>query len=165
MSTSAWKPRLSRKQWIFLAFIGLALDLWWLQRAPSEEAMQRTFFEHRREFDELQALALSETNSGDNRFAPGERAPTARRTRAVELMYQLGISTAYFNRREEGPYQGFYVFGGGFTDTSWSIGYAYSRAPLSPIVPRAYAMPDYARTGKTRHFAPLDGGWYIYNSH
>jgi hypothetical protein len=57
-------------------------------------------------------------------------------------------------------YAQFDVFGGGFADTTWSIGYAWSKQPPKAIVKSAYnTMPMRER----RVHSHIEGNWYIYH--
>ncbi|MBV9865633.1 MAG: hypothetical protein JO316_09805 [Abitibacteriaceae bacterium] len=52
------------------------------------------------------------------------------------------------------------LFGGGFADTTWGIGYVWSDAPPQPLVTSAYnSMP----MREHRNYSPLEGHWYIYH--
>ena len=53
-------------------------------------------------------------------------------------------------------------FGGGFMDTSWSIGYVWYEKPPKSLVKSAYhQMPMRDNTNLSR----IEGNWYIYHSH
>ncbi len=58
----------------------------------------------------------------------------------------------------------FYVFGGGFTDTSWSIGYAWARKPTTAmkIVPSAYSQQGQMRD--TTVHSIIEKDWFIFHS-
>lgn len=51
-------------------------------------------------------------------------------------------------------------FGGGFTDTTWSIGYIWSATPLSPIVQSAYEQQP---NRDEWHISPIEGNCYLYH--
>ena len=77
-------------------------------------------------------------------------------------LYRSRLRKLGFSRVDssyKGPVQ-LEEFGGGFTDTSWGIGYMWSAKPLTPLVKSAYSeRPDKDHW----HFSHIEGNWYMYH--
>ncbi len=126
------------------------------------------FHEHRTEFEQLRAMLQRDSQvrfisatSFDTTDWSGSTSQISPQQLAKyrALMQQLGLS-AIVRLTSRGGYFRFEVFGGGFTDTSWGIGYAWGYKPLTPLVQSAYnQMPRRDR----QHFSPIEGHWYIYH--
>lgn len=122
--------------------------------------------EHRADFEALRALVQADApndlgglhisgNYAQTDQGPTPSAPRVARYRA--LMKSVGVESINGGKTRFRMA----VFGGGFTDTSWSIGYAFSRRKPEIIVPSVYRWG--ARRDHTA-YAPLVGNWYLYNS-
>jgi len=146
-------------------------------RAPSEAQMIAKFHANKAQFEQLRLMLAHDKNVKD--IGPDwTNAKYKKMPDGVEMpqlplnvsdkrfalyrarMKQLGISMLLVDERRD--LVRFSVFGGGFTDTSWSIGYVYSKNIPNPLVKSAYyQMPG--REGI--HFSRIEGNWYIYNRH
>ena len=147
-------------------------------RAPSEAQMIAKFHAHKAQFEQIR-LMMKEDNirsigpnwvemkykempMGNGVFNLVELPLKASPTRlglCRSRLNALGLSSArldQFRNRIR-----FYQFGGGFTDTSWGIGYAWCKDTPKPLVKSAYnQMPGRDKT----HFSRIEGDWYIYHS-
>ncbi len=76
------------------------------------------------------------------------------------LMEQSGVHTIAYQHH----ICRFIVFAGGFTDTSWTVGYAWAQKPVIPmtIVPSAYY--DQTKMRGTTVYSEIENGWFIYRS-
>ncbi len=153
---------MSRKGKIVLSIIVLLLGLKWWSLPPSEDQLKARFVEHRAEFEVLRSMVQADaphislhTLQNSIQRDDNSALPPARVQRYQALMQTLHIW------RIDGNKERFrmYVFGGGFTDTSWSIGYAFSRKRPQKIVSSAYKR-QFVRD--TTVYSPLDGNWYLY---
>lgn len=157
----------SLQRWAIVLIFGLAfLALKWWFAAPSEEQLKARYVEHRAEFEELRALVQADAPNDVGRVGisfdyaqndQGTSLSVSRVARYRALMKSVGVESigGRGNKFRMG------VFGGGFTDTSWSIGYAFSRRKPEIVVPSVYRWG--ARQNHTA-FAPLSENWYLYNS-
>ena len=171
------KPKTSKGQLGFLALLAAIAVYWFFSRAPSEAQMIAKFRAHKAEFEQIR-LMMEEDNikaigrdsvkmrykvipMGNGISNPEELPPKASPAR-LELyrsrLKALGLSSARLD-----PLRNrirFYQFGGGFTDTSWSIGYAWCKETPKPLVKSAYyQMPGQNHT----HYSRIEGDWYIYH--
>jgi hypothetical protein len=149
--------------------IGIAAIHYAFFRAPSESQMLANFKEHKIQLEQLrsmlqqdrkvQAIAFdwfSGTGVPDDSLKSAgisqQRLDAYRKLMkifGVSLIGRLGGKKGYFK---------FAVFGGGMTDTSWSIGYAWSEDTPSHIVKSAY---NTVYSGWCH--SPIEGHWYIYH--
>ena len=129
------------------------------------------FRAHRAEFEQLHLMLAQDKNVhvigpdwvdaqwGDKSALP-LNVSDARLARYRALLKQLGMITVVVDAERQRVR--LERFGGGFTDTSWSIGYSWSRDTPKPLVNSAY----HQYPGKDKiHYSRIEGDWYIYNSH
>lgn len=163
---------------IFLLLILSAFAIHYLFfRAPSEAQMIAKFHEHKAQFEQLR-LMMEEDNIrviGPNwvemRYKEIPRGNGI--SDLVELpmnvssarlaLYRSRLKSLELDSARLDQFKNrirFYQFGGGFTDTSWSIGYAWCKNTPKPLVKSAYnQMPG--REGLI--FSRIEGDWYIYH--
>lgn len=139
-------------------------------RAPSESQMLAHFRTHKTEFEQLRSMLQQDKQIS----IIGSDWMRGRDMSIVDTPEQMGISVerlaqyrALMNKLGVAPISGFgsrenyfqfNVFGGGFTDTTWSIGYAWSSKTPENIVPSAYnSMPRH------RCHSRIVGDWYIFH--
>ena len=126
----------SKKRLWRLAVIAAALLLFVRsQRAPSEAEMLADFQQHRAVFQRLVAMARADHLdylSGQHGFtdAHNKALPQARFDQYQKLLQQTRATHIILYHSRPSVYT-FPVFGGGMTDTSWAVGYAWSDKPLS----------------------------------
>ena len=165
--------KLRTKHLVFLALCGAFLVYKWGNRAPSEAKMVAHFHKNRADFERLQKLLenrFDEVSIGRDWSRGAVYVPPGAYVQEVEervlpesyvrecrvLIEKLDVSMAH--RRT--TTSRFPVFGGGFTDTSWSIGYAYSKTVPKNLVKLAYhTMPGQNKAAYSR----IDGRWYLYH--
>lgn len=146
-------------------------------RAPSEAQMIDKFHAHKAQFEQIRLMLAHDRNihvigpdwvTAQWGFTPEGvsvaelpfNVSNARLAHYRALLKQLGMETLVVDARRHRVR--LYQFGGGFTDTSWSIGYAWSRDTPKPLVKSAYNQYP----GKDKiHYSRVEGDWYIYNSH
>ena len=146
-------------------------------RAPSESQMIARFHAHKAELEQLRLMLAHDENvriiGPDWTQSKSEFDSQERWTRDLPLdvsnvrlalyrhrMKNLGITNLYVYDQKHQIH--FSLFGGGFADTTWDIGYAWSKETPKPLVKSAYyQMPG--REGI--HFSRIEGDWYIYNRH
>jgi hypothetical protein len=162
--------KVPRKLKIFLLIVvGLIAVKYIFFRAPSEAQMIAHFKTHKTEFEQLRSMLQqdkkifdigsdwlsSRDGTGDSLTDTGITQQRLNQYRI--LMDKLNVSPiGRFSSREN--YFRFSVFGGGFTDTTWSIGYVWSDKTPENIVPSAYnTMP------RNRSHSRIEGKWYIYH--
>lgn len=113
----------------------------------------------------LKALGVDWANAKYKRMPDGVEAPAlplnvsqSRLALYRSRMKRLNIGTIVVDERTNRIR--FSVFGGGFTDTTWSIGYAWSKNTPQPLVESAYSqMPARDKM----HFSRIEGHWYMYH--
>jgi len=157
----------SLRRWGIVLIFGLAsLALKWWFAAPSEEQLKARYVEHRAEFEELRELVQADAPDDlgglhiSGNYARTDQGPSLSASRVARyraLMKSVGVESINGGKTRFRMA----VFGGGFTDTSWSIGYAFSRRKPEIVVPSVYRWG--ARQNHTA-FAPLSENWYLYNS-
>lgn len=165
------KSIVKNKKRIFVFFIAILIVTFYIRsRAPSEARMIANFREHKAQFEQLRLMIQQDKrvrslssgwlsdqnmNSTDDPMSLG--ISKQRWARYQSLLKSVGADSIS-NRNN---YIRFYVFGGGFTDTSWSIGYAWSAEPPPIMVESAYWHKPTMRD-KIYH-SRIENGWYIYN--
>ncbi len=157
---------------VVLALIGVRMLFF---RAPSESQMIAKFHAHKAEFEQLRLMMAQDKNVHDigpdwvtaqwsnkpDGIGSSElplNISNARLARYRALLKQLGMTTVVVDQEQKRIR--LELFGGGFTDTSWGIGYAWSKTPPNPLVKSAYnQMPG--ESGIC--FSRIEGDWYIYH--
>ncbi len=140
--------------------------------APSEAQMIAHFRAHRAEFEQLRVMLQQDTQV----FEIGNDWVSSRQSSSIDTLANAGISQQRLNayhalmkqlsvtpigRLSSGTdYFQFNVFGGGFADTTWSVGYVWSKNPPGNIVASAYQLSG-AMRGNRVH-SVLEGDWYIF---
>ena len=170
------KFKLSKGKIFLLLIIGLIAVHFVFFRAPSEAQMIAKFHAHKAEFEQLRLMMEEDKNVHDigpdwvmAQWSVSPEGVTVaelpldissdRLARYRALLRQLGMKTVVVDAKWHRIR--LYQFGGGFTDTSWSIGYAWSKNAPKPLVKSAYnQMPG--REGM--NFSRIEGDWYLYHS-
>ena len=130
------------------------------------------FKAHKAEFEQLRAMlqqdkkifvigsdwVRSRDGAGDTLADIGISMQRLDKYRA--LMNKLDVAPiGGFSSREN--YFQFHVFGGGFTDTTWGIGYVWSKKPPEAIVKSAYWHRPIMRGDRVH--SHIEGNWYIFH--
>ena len=167
--------RLSKFDIVVLALCGLAVATYFYSRGPSESQMIAKYHRQKAEFEQIRLMLQKDSNvfviserwvRAQDSFGKdgqwlGELPLNISESRLAlyrERLKNLGLASVRSNP-ELGQVT-FYQFGGGFTDTSWSIGYLWSQKPPSPLVKSAYhQMPGQNHS----HYSRLQDKWYIYH--
>ncbi len=161
---------------MFLAIVSVTIAYWFFSRALSEAQMISHFHAHKGEFEQIRLMLARDKNvrviGPDWTLTQSEFDSQGRWTRDLPLdvsparlalyrqhMNKLGFTNVYVYEQDHRIH--FPLFGGGFTDTTWNIGYAYSPEAPTPLVKSAYN--EYPGKYKT-HFTRIEGDWYIYHS-
>lgn len=152
---------------VLLAVVGLLTLRFVFFRAPSEAEMIAKFQRHKAEFEQIRLMLRQDRNIEtigpdwvETEWTGNARLPLNVPEGRISL-YRARLKGLGFSRvdRYKGHVQ-LEEFGGGFTDTSWGIGYVWSSTTPVPLVKSAYnQMPMRER----RHFSRLEGNWYIYH--
>lgn len=160
------KP-LSRWMRVFLITGSLLALRYYFFRAPSEGEMIAKFHERRAEFEQIRLMLQQDKNVetiGPNWVRPRweNDADLPLNISASRIaLYRSRLKSLGFDRVDsyDGKVQ-LCQFGGGFTDTTWYIGYVWSANPLTPLVKSAY----YSKPGRDNHcyYSRLEGNWYMY---
>ena len=169
------EPRpLSRKKREFLAGCCLlALYYFFFFRAPTEGEMIAKFHQRKAEFEQIRLMLEQDKNvetigpswveaksSVEKDYVDSHKLPLSISESRIAL-YRSRLKNLGFSRVN--AYKGriqLEEFGGGFTDTSWGIGYIWSAQPPTPLVESAYSsrpQKDYW------HYSRLEGNWYLYH--
>jgi len=123
---------------IIVIIIGIAVIHYAFFRDPSESQMLTNFTEHKVQFEQLRLMLGHDKKVGgispDGFVDKGSWHYNSLKDTGIsqqrldeyrKLMKASGVT--YIGRLSyKKGYLRFYVFGGGMTDTSWSIGYAWS---------------------------------------
>ena len=172
------KFKLSKGKIFLLLIIGLIAVHFVFFRAPSEAQMIAKFHAHKAEFEQIRLMMeednvreigpnwvemrykkISAENGSFNLEELPLKASPARLALYRSRLKALGLDSARLDQFKNRIR--LYQFGGGFTDTSWSIGYAWSKNAPKPLVKSAYnQMPG--REGM--NFSRIEGDWYLYHS-
>ena len=171
------KFKWSKGKIFLLAITGLVAIHFVFFRAPSERQMIAKFHAHKAEFEQLRLMLAHDknvkdigpdwTNAKPDFNSKGEatrdlplNVPDDRLALYRHRMKNLGIANLYVYDQKHQIH--FSLFGGGFADTTWDIGFAYSQKTPKTLVKSAYnEMP-----GKEGiNFSRIEGDWYIYNRH
>ena len=154
---------------LIIIVIGIAVIHYAFFRAPSESQMLANFKEHKVQFEQLRSMLEHDRKVRIIAFDwfsgtefPDDSLKSAgisqqRLDKYRELMKISGVFLISKISDKKGYYR-FAVFGGGMTDTSWSIGYAWSQQRPSHIVKSAYNT--YCIVGCD---SPIEGHWYIHH--
>lgn len=155
---------------LIIIVIGIVVIHYTFFRAPSESQMLANFKGHKAQFEQLRLMLEHDKKVGnispDGFVDKGlwhynslldSGLSQQRLDKYRKLMKICGVSNIGRLGYKEGYYR-FIVFGGGFTDTSWSIGYAWSEQKPSHIVKSAY---NTIYSGWCH--SPIEGHWYIYH--
>lgn len=169
------KFKLSKGKFFVLAILSLTAIHFVFFRAPSESQMLADFHAHKAEFEQLRAMLAQDKNvkvigpdwtiaqwsSKPNGVGSSELPLNVSNARLVHyraLLKQLGTKTVVVD--EEQNRIRLARFGGGFTDTSWGIGYAWCQKPPKALVKSAYSQ----HPGRDKmHFSRIEGDWYLYH--
>jgi hypothetical protein len=155
-----------------LIFAGLMVYFLFF-RAPSEARMLNKFHQHKAEFEEIRLMLAQDkciATIGPDwvqaKYAPSKNSIN---WHEMPLTVSAGRIEPYRSRlRELGLSRvdcsldgsiHLAQLGGGFTDTTWSIGYYWSAKPPRPLVNSAYAQ----RPPRDKwDFSRIEGNWYLY---
>jgi len=162
--------KLSRRiKIVLLLIVGLVAAKTIFFRAPSEDQMIAHFRQHKAEFEQLRAMLLEDKQI----MMIGSDWLRSRDWDLPDNSEEIGVSRqrladyhALMNTLDVAPIGGdddyvqFNRFGGGFTDATWGIGYAWSRKPPETIVKSAYWHKPIMR-GRRVH-SHIEGNWYIF---
>lgn len=182
---SAMKTKRRQFGWIMSSVAIVACGVFFVsrsQRAPSESEMRANFRRDKTLLTQFVRMARNDklrwTNGersdclGDIDYYDKKSGATCykarhdlseeRQGKYRAIMRQAGVHNVVYSS-DEGICR-FSVFGGGFTDTSWSIGYAWAEKPSIPlkIVPSAYYYRGQMRG--TIVYSRLEKDWFIYRS-
>ncbi len=174
--------RFSKLKIFGLAILGLVAVHYIFFRAPSEAQMIAKFHQRKAEFEQIRLMLKQDKNVGtignnwiEAQLGPDKiQSPKNKKQGIVTLhrlplnlsasriaLYRSRLRKLGFSRVDahDGRVQ-LEQFGGGFTDTTWGIGYMWSAKPLTPLVKSAY----WERPNKDdRHFSHIEGNWYMYH--
>lgn len=159
------KP-LPRKERAFLIWGSLlALFYFFYWRAPSEGEMIAKFQGRKAEFEQIrlmlgqdkdvETIGWNWVNGKDYGHLPHNISESR------IALYRSRLKSLGFDRVDsyDGQVQ-LEQFGGGFTDTTWGIGYIWSAKPPSPLVESAYS----SRPNRDHwQYSRLQGNWYLYH--
>jgi hypothetical protein len=164
--------KVPRKLKIFLLIVmSLVLIKYVFFRAPSEAQMLARFHEHKADFEQLRSMLKQDkkimeigpdwirSQDWDLPDNPEQVGISKQRLAQYHnLMNKIGVTNVGGSKNSN--YVQFDVFGGGFADTTWGIGYAWSKKPPRNIVKSAYhTMP--IRDGRVHSL--IEGNWYIFH--
>jgi len=155
---------------IVVIIIGITVIHYVFFRAPSESQMLANFKEHKVQLEQLRAMLQHDKKVGgispdsfvdkelwhDNSLK--DAGISQQRLDEYRKLMKISGVTHIGRLSDKKGYFRFYVFGGGMTDTSWSIGYAWSEDKPSHIVKSAY---NTIYNGWCH--SPIEGHWYIYH--
>jgi hypothetical protein len=144
------------------------------QRAPSETEMLANLKTHKRELNQLVQMARSDhlffmngdTGTANKRIkANNFQEVDISKSRLMQyktLMEKVGVQNFSCSFDNSACHAG--VFGGGFADTTWSVGYAWELKPdpSMKIVPSAYY--DQIKMRDTTVYSKIESHWFIYRS-
>jgi hypothetical protein len=162
----------SRLVWLaILTCVGIQGVRYVAARRPSQAKMVARFHAGRSDFERLRAMMAQDKKlrfvtfnsfggEGDDFGTPAQKLqhlgvsqPRIDEYRAV--MARLGIT--FIQRRHNlKEYLRMNIHSGGFTDTSWSNGYAWSRFTPTNVHPWDHHSPLV--------HTPIEGQWYLYRS-
>jgi hypothetical protein len=138
-----------------------------LFRTPSEAEMIRKFRQHRAQFEQIRLMLQRDKNIEtigpdwvDTRYEGNGRWAALNVSADRIALYRARLKRLGFSRVDY--YQGLVQleqFGGGFADTTWGIGYMWSKN-LPPALVRSAYRSKPMRGHRT--YSVLDGNWYIY---
>ncbi len=170
------KFKWSKGKIFVLAILALVTIHWLFFRALSEAQMIAKFHAHKAEFEQLrlmvadknvQVIAKNWTEAKHKNIPLGVEVKGSTKlplniSKDRLLLYRkrmndLGIIkvVGYDQSRQIR----FSLFGGGWTDTTWGIGYAWCKDTPKPLVKSAYnQMPGRDKI----HFSRIEGDWYLY---
>ncbi len=172
------KIKRSKGKVFVLAIAMLLVTFWFSTRPLSEAQMIAKFHAHKAQFEQLR-LMMKEDNlaSVDLEFASAQpkqvpidggftNEPMPLEVSESRLaLYRSRLKALNFDwihARQTPNIVTLRQFGGGFMDTSWSIGYVWYQTPPKSLVKSAYhQMPYRDHTNVSR----IEGDWYIYHSH
>lgn len=145
--------------------------------APSQTQMLAKFHQHKAQFEQIRLMLNQDRNVatiGYDWVTAKYGDHNGNQPEGVELrelplnisqsridLYRARLKAIGFSRVDSSGNGAVQLeeFGGGFTDTSWGIGYVYSLKPLTPLVKSAYSQ----RPGRDqRHYSRIEGHWYRY---
>ena len=151
-------------------------------RAPSESQMKEKLQARKSEFEQLRLMLSTDTNvriitqgwtdakykkmpDGVESYQLPLNVSAKRLALYRERMKRLGISNLHVDERRN--LVRFALFGGGMTDTSWSIGYAYGTETPKALVKKVVVKSAYNQMPGQGgiHFSRIEGDWYIYHLH
>ena len=169
--------KLSKPQIFGLFVLALFAVHYLFFRAPSEAQMIAKFHQRKAEFKQIRLMLGQDRNvetigSDWVRAKYGDK--NGNQPEGVDLhelplnispqriaLYRERLRALGFSRVDS--YNGgvqLPEFGGGFTDTTWGIGYMWSAKPLNPLVKSAYSqMPKRDHW----HYSYIEGNWYLYH--
>ena len=167
------KPKRSKFQIFALIVFALFAIHFLFFRAPSEAQMVAKFHQRKAEFEQIRLMLAQDKNVetiGRDWITAKyseEKDGVEQRRLTIDIsqnrldLYRSRLKKLGFSRVDS--YKGrvqLEEFGGGFTDTTWGIGYVWSAKPLAPLVKSAYSqMPERDK----RHFSRIEGNWYLYH--
>lgn len=161
------KRKLLKRTRFLLAILDAFAIHFFFFRAPSEAAMLEKFQQRKADFEQLRLMLEQDKNvetigSDWVRTKWGGRDELPLNISASRIaLYRSRLKDLGFARVDS--YKGrvqLEQFGGGFTDTTWGIGYVWSARPLTPLVRSAYhSMPMRDHW----NFSRIEGNWYIYH--
>jgi len=136
-------------------------------RAPSEINMIHKFHQRKGDFEQIRLMLKEDKNvatigsfwvTGKWSEEKGELSPYLSTKRLA--LYRSRLKDLGFSRVDsDDGYIQLEQFGGGFTDTSWGIGYIWSATTPVPIVKSAYNQRP---PQNTWCYSRIEGNWYIY---
>lgn len=163
------------------ALLVLFVGYRWFFGAPTEAQMLSNFRTHRREFEELRAMLQHDKriesiypNSSEVLLSYYKRdgvdyreewttdlrkigLTPQRFARYQQLLQILNVNSAVCSRSRNSLRLG--VFGGGFYDATWDVGYAWLATPPKILVRSAYSQLPMRDHG---HCSRIEGDWYLY---
>ena len=155
----------SARSAVVVALLGvlgmLILSLSCAREGPSDQALRERFFAHRSEFDQL--LAMAESDSGVGRIAPDFFDPTTgitdkRWDQYRSLFQKLGLERGITIASDRVV---LITSAEGMFSAGSSKGYVHSATRLEPLVPSLDEFPD-ASESNVPSYAPLADNWYLF---
>ena len=164
--------RFSRLKIFGLAVVSCVAVHYLFFRAPSETQMLAKFHQRKAEFEQIRLMLEQDKNvetigsdwvTAKNSFGKdgvGHQLPLNISQSRIAL-YRSRLGKLGFDRVDSRKGRIYMEeFGGGFTDTSWGIGYICSAKPLTPLVKSAYSKRP---TKDHWQFSRIEGNWYMYH--
>ncbi|RYF45656.1 MAG: hypothetical protein EOO38_15630 [Cytophagaceae bacterium] len=176
-ATSMRSQRFSKLQ-IFSGLIVVLFAIHYLFfRAPSEAQMLAMFHQRKAQFEQIRLMIKQDRNveAINEKWVTGRYGDkNGNQPEGVDLhelpinispkriaLYRARLKALGFSgvNARHGRVQ-LVEFSGGFTDTSWGIGYVWSAKPLTPLVKSAY----YQMPGQNHwHYSRIEGNWYMFH--